>query len=237
MTIVPTDISSLWKPNRTWQEQLEFLTFAVLAAGKNAEVAATKARALTPKIVELIEMRLAGDFATCADLHNLVAFMRVQRVGKRLLMEEYVKDILVRLSPNENHVMGSLGWLSACSLKDLTEISGVGQKTARFFLMHNREEARVAVLDVHVIRWMQGVLENSGLRIANGVQDKTLWRLRHLVQGPSSAGAYREIEALFLSLCVILEAEPRELDLAIWLAGRGQGHWRDHLADIQGRSR
>ena len=46
--------------------------------------------------------------------------------------------------------------LPNCTLDDLLNIHGVGNKTARFFLLHTRIGCEYAVLDTHILKWMRG---------------------------------------------------------------------------------
>jgi len=44
--------------------------------------------------------------------------------------------------------------LKTCTLAELEAIPGVGPKTSRFFTLHTRRNIDVAVLDVHILRYM-----------------------------------------------------------------------------------
>ncbi len=88
--------------------------------------------------------------------------------------------------------------LRTCTVQDLMRYPGIGPKTARFFVLHSRKDARVAVLDRHVLRWLarQGVA---------GVPANT----------PASAKQYTRLEAEFLRLCPPWNTAA-QLDLEIW---------------------
>ena len=45
--------------------------------------------------------------------------------------------------------------LRNCSLTDLTNILGVGNKTSRFFLLHSRRSCEYVVLDTHILRFLR----------------------------------------------------------------------------------
>jgi thermostable 8-oxoguanine DNA glycosylase len=45
--------------------------------------------------------------------------------------------------------------LSGSPLEVFTLVRGVGPKTARFFLLHSRENSEVAVLDTHIMAWIR----------------------------------------------------------------------------------
>jgi hypothetical protein len=45
--------------------------------------------------------------------------------------------------------------LRTAPVEQLEEVPGVGPKTARFFVLHSRPGARVAVLDTHLLKWLK----------------------------------------------------------------------------------
>jgi len=45
--------------------------------------------------------------------------------------------------------------LATCTLEELMSVHGVGQKTARFFLLHTRPDCQCAVLDTHILKWLR----------------------------------------------------------------------------------
>lgn len=91
--------------------------------------------------------------------------------------------------------------LQSCSPTDLEKIHGIGPKTARFWILWTRPDARYAALDVHILRWM---------RMQGYDAPK---------QTPSSAKAYARLEQAFLSEADKRGKTPRELDHEIWSAG------------------
>lgn len=93
--------------------------------------------------------------------------------------------------------------LSACSLSQLEGIHGVGMKTARYFVLHSRENARVACLDTHIKRWL-------AYYTGRAVPENALSRKRYL-----------ELEQLFLKVADAMGVAPATLDLAIWNRERG----------------
>src|SRR5690606_28462084 len=47
------------------------------------------------------------------------------------------------------------GSLKTCSVEDLESITGVGPKTARFFVLHSRPNSRIAVIDTHILKYLR----------------------------------------------------------------------------------
>lgn len=92
--------------------------------------------------------------------------------------------------------------VTTCTLDQLEEIHGIGQKSSRFFLMYGRGVRDVAVLDTHVLRW----LHNCGVKdVPRGT--------------PTSKKKYRELEQIFLRLCKEMGQEPNKLDFEVWKTG------------------
>ena len=89
----------------------------------------------------------------------------------------------------------------------LEQIHGVGPKTARFFVLHTRADARVAVLDTHLLKWLKRK------KIKN-VPPHT----------PGSLKRYCELEARAIAMMerAFPEMTLAEADLHLWatLSGR-----------------
>jgi len=90
--------------------------------------------------------------------------------------------------------------LRRCNPEKLEKIPGVGPKTARFFIAWTRPNARVAVLDRHVLRWLR----------ENGYPDAP--------KKTPTGKQYLELERAFLKEAKKRGKTPRELDLEIWSA-------------------
>lgn len=133
--IQPTSITNF---SRTREELETFWIFCVLVAGKNSDWAAEK-------VLQFLKKKRAGEtpFAyirrNVLDLHNMLVANRVGQYARieKALSQSCVIDI------------------ATASLDALMDIHGVGPKTARFFLLHSRQDCKVAVLDVHILRWMR----------------------------------------------------------------------------------
>jgi thermostable 8-oxoguanine DNA glycosylase len=85
------------------------------------------------------------------------------------------------------------------SPEELKQFPGVGDKTARFFLMHAKEDANVATLDTHILKWMSKEL---GIEVPDGT--------------PGSTEEYERLEKLFLKEANRRDRHPAHLDLEIW---------------------
>ena len=84
-------------------------------------------------------------------------------------------------------------------LDDLLSIHGIGNKTARFFMLHSRPNQKVAVLDVHILHWLRDQGYDQVPKIA-----------------PGSIRIYKYWESIFLYECALKYRDVAELDLEIW---------------------
>jgi thermostable 8-oxoguanine DNA glycosylase len=94
--------------------------------------------------------------------------------------------------------------LRTCSVDELETISGFGMKTARYFILHTRKNARVACLDTHVLKWMK----------------RFPYMFGEIKKGQPSRKRYLELEKDFLEICDNSKVTPAKLDLYIWNSER-----------------
>ncbi len=88
--------------------------------------------------------------------------------------------------------------MRTCSVDDLENIYGLGRKTSRCFLIHTRKNARVAGLDVHILKF----LRDQGIDAP--------------ISTPSSRKKYLELEKTFIEFADKAGKPIAEYDLAIW---------------------
>jgi hypothetical protein len=171
--------------NRTVGELQTFWLFCVLVAGKNSRVQAAKLE----------------DFLKPASDFNLTPFYYIY---SRYFSGHLDSDIrAVKFGQYdriyrcfvESHDLD----LKTCSIYDLENIFGVGPKTARFFLLHSRQDQNFAVLDTHVLKWIRDEL---GYDVPKAT--------------PTNPNKYHELETIYLDYCHQNRLFPAELDLQIW---------------------
>jgi len=180
--IDPTQITNY---NRTEAELEEFLMFAILVAGKTAKTQAQKLENFlssrgeaTP--FEHLEYLFGGSWIM---LRNA---MRHHKLGQYNRIEQAFKGILM-----------FKGKLKTVSVEELESVKGIGSKTARFFILHSRKDARHAVLDVHILKW----LREQGYSAPKQTPTKK---------------KYAVLEAIFLTEAWKHEMTPADFDLMIW---------------------
>jgi thermostable 8-oxoguanine DNA glycosylase len=185
--ITPTTITNY---NRTEAELEEFLMFAILVAGKGAEQQAKKLDAFlkSKKDLGLPSDTTPFQYLTfLCNMQDMVTPMKVHKLGQYKRIGHAFKEILK-----------FKGRLSKVTIEQLESIKGIGSKTARFFILHSRPDANVAVLDTHILKWMS---EKGYKSIPKATPPKK---------------KYAEIEKLFLQEAINHQMTPADLDLTIW---------------------
>jgi hypothetical protein len=134
--IHPTSITQF---NRSNRELEAFWLFSMFVAGKNSDFAAAKVHAVMnkfgPEAEPITHMRLLTE----QGIEDLLRSCRVGQYGR------LTKAILGTMKVD----------LRTATLAELMAIHGVGPKTARFFLVHSRENCQHAVLDVHILHFLR----------------------------------------------------------------------------------
>lgn len=182
--INPTEITNY---NRTEAELEEFLMFAILVAGKGAEQQAKKLDAFLSFIKKHNFGKTPFECIQQCIGYQLVNSMMVFKLGQYKRIEGAFKGILA-----------FKGRLKNVTIEELESVKGIGSKTARFFVLHSRPDAKVAVLDTHILKWMS---EQGYKNIPKATPPKK---------------KYAEIEKLFLQEAIRHQMTPADLDLTIW---------------------
>ncbi len=183
--IDPTNIT---KFDRTEAELEEFLLFCVLVAGKNSKVQAKK-------LEDFIETKLSKLHSPFERINRMIYSDFLIFVMKEIKLGQYS-----RLSKCFTELMALKGTLSTCTVADLEAISGIGRKTSRFFLTHSRPNQNFAVLDTHILKW----LNTHGVPAPKST--------------PSSDKLYQHLSDKWMELSSIHypTLTPSERDLLVW---------------------
>ena len=170
------------KYDRTPRELELFFLFCIFVANKPAMRTAEKLTTIFGNI-----SRLPRDYL------RWLGPIRRMNLWRRHKLGQYTRI--------EGAVAASLGLrLDVCLLSHLTDIPGIGNKTARYFLLHTRRDARYAVIDTHILKYLHA----KGMTVPKST--------------PSTKGQYEVLEYLWLD--EIKRDFPgmtaAEADLAIW---------------------
>jgi thermostable 8-oxoguanine DNA glycosylase len=176
--IDPTDVT---KFDRTDGELQLFFLFCQTVAGKTAKVQARFLDAFLRK----------GNGSTPFEIIQ-------DMVDRGVLLEELKTSSLGQF----NRLAAGFEQCLKLNLRDATleqlmEVKGVGNKTARFFLLHSRHNQSIAVLDVHILKY----LRSQGIDAPK--------------QTPSGK-KYLELEKNFLELAKKNNMTPADFDLMLW---------------------
>lgn len=180
--ITPNSITNY---NRTEAELEEFLLFAILVAGKSAEQQAKK-----------LEQFLAGcpysKYTPFQYLEYLIKTSTLTGEMMRLKLGQYKRLTFAFIG-----ILKFKDRLKEVTIEELESVYGVGCKTARFFVLHSRPAAKVAVLDTHILKWMKALGHN-------------------VPKATPTKRNYSIIEKIFLTIAEAKGMSVAELDLQIW---------------------
>jgi len=184
--INPTTITNY---NRTEDELEEFLLFAILVAGKTAK---TQAKKLEEFLANRPKNKAGQPYSPFEYLNYLEKTDTLIPEMKRCKLGQYN-----RIAKAFMGILRFEGWLDDISVAELESVNGIGSKTARFFVLHSQKDARVACLDVHILKW----LREQGYSAPKQTPTKK---------------RYAILESIFLTEAWKREMNPADLDLMIW---------------------
>lgn len=170
---------------RTQSELEEYWLFCVAVAGKTATIIAKKIN------------QFLSDKYLCE-----TPFDYVRRLNKEGRLEARMRE--VKLGKYTN-LVPSYTAISAADAPDLRTaapaefetIRGVGEKTSRYFILHSRENANVAAIDTHVLKYLKA----RGYTVTKGIP---------------KGKAYARLEGYMLAEMAASGMTPADFDLALW---------------------
>lgn len=130
------DPKNITNYHRTDSELETFWLFCLFVAGKNSDTASKK---LAQFLEDMAPWDTPFSYLKNIDLHNRLISIKSGQYTRLSKAVEQSLELNLR----------------SCTLDDLTKIYGVGPKTARFFLLHTRENCKYAVLDTHILKWIR----------------------------------------------------------------------------------
>ena len=162
----PLEFNSLHNTERSFDEKMDFLAFSICVANTSAVATMNSME----KFFNKHQRKYSGGNNF---LHNLYYLpnrewvfkdcgFRFPNVRIHFMVDAYLKT----------HAKG----MDLTNFDDILSIKGVGQKTARFFLLYTIDNAEYVVFDRHIWRWVRNFFDNVPKDI------------------PASPDAYRERE-------------------------------------------
>lgn len=206
--------------NKTTPELEEIIIFCILVAGKNAQTSAYQLNELWWRIDVDYDKHIPGYFG----IAKKSPFEIIKEHVSKPLSSHIVNRVQYGRNrskiPKTNSLSDLLKWCSfgcynqkaktildlinanldlrTCTLNDLLAIKGIGQKTARFFLLHTRQNANLAILDRHILKYLTYLGFNVPLTT------------------PQNINVYQDIENIFLYIAKANNIDAAKLDIAIW---------------------
>ena len=115
-----------------------FAIMCVCVAGKNAVQQAKKLEAL---LLQCPHDKLPLEWLTLGSVVRTKEWLEFVKMGQYTRIAKAIHD-LAKLD------------LRTCTIDELAECHGIKYKTASFFVLHSRPNAKAVVLDTHVLKWL-----------------------------------------------------------------------------------
>ena len=170
-------------------ELQEFLVACICVAGKTARI-------MFPKVHNLLwntSYTCDTPFESLLKMDScLESELRKVGMGKYNILKKTLYELPQKV------VSGQLD-LRTCSPEDLECFAGIGMKTSRYFIVHSRKNQQKAILDRHILKFLQ----QKGYP---DIPDTT----------PSAKKKYLLLEEYFLREVKLSGKSVADLDLEIW---------------------
>lgn len=189
--IDPTKITNF---NRSTAELEEFWLFCLAVAGKTASQIALK-------IDDFLSRREGNEtpfdyVRRLAIQGQLIDEMTRVKLGKYRLLDAGYRATVAKAGP----------CLRTSDVRELERIPGVRHKTSRFFVLHSRENADIAVIDTHVLKYLRD----------RGYPD--------IPTSVPQNDRYYEIEEMMKREVRLSGMTSADFDLAVWNHYSSKGH-------------
>ena len=176
---------------RTEAELEEFLLFAILVAGKKADMMARK-----------LELFLYGSRKALGMPSDTTPFHLLEYLIKGDMLDPVMKKFKLgvynKLNKTFRGILQFKGRLSTVTIEELESVFGIAEKTSRFFILHSRRNQQIAALDTHILKHLEKI----------GYPD--------IPKNTPSGKNYARIEMYFLAEARDKGQTPADLDLTIW---------------------
>ena len=178
------DYNNITNFQRNVNELVIFLLWCTVTPGKRSDVITPKFNNIFVKHTPINVLRM--------EKSSIKKLLEKEGIGQYERITNCWKQIHQKIKP--------LGNLDNITRNELLEIDGIGNKTASFFIAHSQRWCEVAVLDVHVLKWLQSKYPKYD------VPEQT----------PTNLEEYERLEQMFLGIACKRHLAPSELDNKIW---------------------
>lgn len=196
----PTDVTNF---NRTDAELQEYFLFCTVVAGKTAMVQSRLLEGFLNSLPHPTANPFDRIFASMITNGGVMAKIKDSRLGQYNRLNKCWREAIALFAedPLQARILGGARCgrtLRDCTVDDLESITGIGPKTARFFLLHTRADQKIAALDTHILHYLrdQGVVTPKGT--------------------PGKGAKYRELELKFIELAEASGESVADFDLRVW---------------------
>ena len=184
------DYKNPQKFTRSVGELTEFLLWTTVTPGK-------KSSTITPRFNKLVEEEPATSVIRSHG-NRIRSLLKKNGIGQ---YERLIKCWqTIGFGELDGTRIRSGDFLRNATREQLTIIPGLGLKTASFFMVNTRPWAEVAVLDVHILRWLAREFPKYP------VPEQT----------PQDPDEYARLEAMFLGASCKFNMSPADLDIELW---------------------
>lgn len=178
------DYNNITNYQRSVTELTGFLLWCTVTPGKRSDV-------ITPKFNNILDQH---DPTKLVKAHGKTVRTALEKQG----IGQY--DRIMKCWKQIGQNIKPLGKLKNITRKELLAIDGIGPKTASFFIVHSRPWSELAVLDVHILHYLQE--QYPKYPVSRGT--------------PQELDEYKRLEQMFLGIAASQNKTPADLDLEIW---------------------
>lgn len=141
-------------------EKEAFFLFTVLVAGKNAKTIAPKSQKFHQDLINLLLSRVGEYDIKEKGVLQLLNYISSNEINHILRLNKIGKyNVLNKMF---NQLKKEVLDLNNVTINRLEELSGVGKKTSRYFLLYSHKNIKdIAILDRHVLTF----LKNKGYNV------------------------------------------------------------------------
>ena len=179
------DYNNITDFSRSSEELTAFLMWCTVTPGKRSDV-------ITPKFNSMFTDKDTPTKLIRAHGKTVRAALEKAGIGQYDRISKCWKQVSKIIKPKN--------LLADITRDDLIKIDGIGPKTASFFVAHSQPWSEVAVLDTHILQYLQQKFPKYPVPSAT----------------PQDLDEYKRLEYMFLGIACSKDMEPHELDTQIW---------------------